>query len=193
MHRTLTLAAPLVGLALALSACGGDAQTAAPATQATVQGISTEYNDADAAFIKDMTPHHSSAVAMARLAPTQAADAQVKAIAARIMAAQEPEIARMKSMSEAWKVDMGAAGGHDMGSMGSGAGSDDEAVLKRLQGAAFDKEFLTRMIAHHSSAVDMAQVELDKGKNPQAKELAGQIIKAQQAEIAEMTALQAKV
>lgn len=193
--RTTTFAAPLVGLALVLSACGSGSDTAAPApaTQASVQGISTQFNDADAAFIKDMVPHHSGALDMAELAPTRAASAEVKALAAQIAAAQEPEITRMEAMSMAWKVDL-PAGGHSMGggaSMGGGMsmGGDDVAALTPLSGAAFDKEWLTRMIAHHTSAVSMSEVELAQGENPQGKELAQQIIAAQKAEITTMNGL----
>lgn len=190
--RTLSLAVPFVGLALALSACGSSTQTASPAAQASVQGVSTEHNDVDAAFIRDMTPHHNGALAMAELAPTRASSPQVKAIAARILGEQQPEIARMMSMSQAWKVDL--AGGASKGSpMGGAMGMDDDAkVLEGLTGPAFDKEFLTRMIAHHTSAVQMAGVELGGGKNPQAKQLGEQITAAQKAEITEMQALLAK-
>ena len=192
--RTLKLAAPLVGLALALSACGGSTETATPTTSATqdsAQGISTQFNDADQAFIKDMSPHHSGALAMAELAPTRAGNADVKAIAAQISAAQEPEIERMKAMGEVWKVDLAGGGGHSMGSTGGGMsmGGDDAAALTPLNGAAFDKEFLTRMIAHHTSAIVMSETELADGKNPQGKELAEQIIAAQKTEITKMTAL----
>ena len=190
--RTLTLAAPLVGLALALSACGGSTETATPSTQQSVQGISTQFNGADEAFIKDMSPHHSGALAMAELAPTRAANADVKAIAARISAAQEPEIERMKGMSAAWKVDLPGGGGGSMGG-GMGMGDGDVAALTPLTGAAFDKEFLTRMIAHHTSAIAMSETELADGENPQGKQLAEQIIAAQKAEITEMTALLTKV
>ena len=192
--RTLTLAAPLVGLALALSACGGSTENATPATQQSLQGISTQFNGAYEAFIKDMSPHHSSAVAMAELAPTRAANADVKAIAAQISAAQQPEIERMKGMSEAWKVDLQGGGGGSMGGgMGMGMGDGDVATLTPLTGAAFDKEFLTRMIAHHTSAIAMSETELAGGENPQGKQLAEQIIAAQKAEIIERTALLTKV
>jgi len=186
----LTLAAPLVGLALALSACGATAETATPAAAPSAQGISGQSNDTDKTFITDMQPHHSGALAMAELAPTRAGDADVKAIAARIAEAQEPELERMKAMGQAWNVDLTGTG-HVMGNAhaGAGMGHDDAGALTPLTGAAFDEEFLTRMIAHHTSAITMAEAELAGGENPQGKELAEQIIAAQKAEIEEMTAL----
>jgi len=42
------------------------------------------------------------------------------------------------------------------------------------------------MIAHHEGAVEMSKEALDKGKRPEIKQLAQQIIKAQEAEIEKM-------
>ncbi|GAA1560183.1 DUF305 domain-containing protein [Dactylosporangium maewongense] len=64
--------------------------------------------------------------------------------------------------------------------------SADMAKLKAATGTDFDKLFLQMMIVHHQGAVTMAQAELTHGTNPDAKALAGRIVKTQQAEIAAM-------
>lgn len=51
-----------------------------------------------------------------------------------------------------------------------------------------DEAFIRGMLAHHRGAVEMAEVELAHGTNPQARDLAQRIIDAQGAEIAEMEA-----
>lgn len=185
-HRTMTLTivAPVVGLALVLSACGGgdDTETAAPAPAATVNGISTAFNDTDEAFIKGMSPHHASAVEMAQLATTRAASPEVKAIASKITAEQEPQMMLMMDLATAWDID--GAGGHSGMSMG-----DDVAALEPLSGAAFDEQFLTRMIAHHEGALEMTAPELAEGEHPQARELAQDIADTQRAEIDVMETL----
>jgi uncharacterized protein (DUF305 family) len=49
-------------------------------------------------------------------------------------------------------------------------------------------DFAKGMIEHHRSGVDMAKVELEKGKDPEMRTLAEDIIKAQNAEIEMMNA-----
>jgi uncharacterized protein (DUF305 family) len=51
-----------------------------------------------------------------------------------------------------------------------------------------DVEFVRSMIPHHQGAIDMAQVELKYGKNPQARAFAEKIIEAQKAEIEQLNA-----
>ena len=55
-----------------------------------------------------------------------------------------------------------------------------------------DKDFVAHMIPHHAGAVDMAQVQLKYGKDPELRKMARDIIKAQEKEIAFMKKWQAK-
>jgi uncharacterized protein (DUF305 family) len=49
-----------------------------------------------------------------------------------------------------------------------------------------DKDFVSHMIPHHQGAVEMAEVELKYGKDPEMRKLAADIIKAQKGEIGRM-------
>ena len=50
-----------------------------------------------------------------------------------------------------------------------------------------DRDFITMMIPHHRSAMDMATIELRHGKRAEVKALAKDIIASQGSEIAKMT------
>ncbi|MBL8640179.1 MAG: DUF305 domain-containing protein [Alphaproteobacteria bacterium] len=66
----------------------------------------------------------------------------------------------------------------------------DDAMMKMHENMAkvaptgdADIDFVTGMIPHHQGAIDMAKIEVEKGKDPEIKKLAQDIIKAQEKEI----------
>ena len=107
--------------------------------------------------------------------------------------------------SAAMKMDHGT--GHAMGGMPAGtahaadtpssraymrAMSDMDAGMATPMTGNADIDFMRGMLAHHEGAIAMAKVELEFGKDPQARALAETIIKAQEAEITVMKAWLAK-
>ena len=80
--------------------------------------------------------------------------------------------------------------------MGKGGGPADTAFMAAMQTMMQDmavkptgdpdKDFVAMMLPHHKGAVDMANVELQYGKDPVLRELATQIVAAQEKEIALM-------
>lgn len=192
-RRTGFAIAAIAAVGLLATACGGG-------DDSTVRSGQTENNQADIAFVRGMIPHHEQAVTMSGYASSRAQSPQVKDLAKRIEAAQEPEIRQMRALLKQWNVKEDAAGGMSgMSGMGSGGGHpgmlmDDElARLRDAKGQDFDRLFLQGMIEHHRGAITASEEEQAQGVSPEAKALAGEIIKAQRAELAEMERLLASV
>ncbi|WP_328971466.1 DUF305 domain-containing protein [Streptomyces sp. NBC_00239] len=193
--------------ALGLAACGDEGDSGAtsappPATASVPATVPAgEHNQADVTFAQGMIPHHRQAILMSEMAQTHASSDEVKALAAKIKKAQDPEIATMTGWLKAWgeKVPTGMDGmdGMDGGDHdGSGMpGMMDNQRMDQLRGASgtgFDTMFLTMMIEHHEGAVEMAKTEKTEGAYGPAKTLADDIITAQTAEIAQMKTMLGK-
>lgn len=217
MHSTTrktALPAAALAAALGLAACGGGSDSAgsgsgtssmsgmggsstaagSPTASATGTPATGANNQADVTFASSMIPHHRQAVSMAELAATRASSADVKALAEQIKAAQGPEIVRMSGWLSGWGVPVpttAGMGSMDMGGASMGGMMSDQQMsdLAAQNGAAFDKAFLTAMVAHHRGAVAMAKTELSQGQNAEAKQLAQSVVDNQSKEIDEMTAL----
>ena len=135
-----------------------------------------------------------SAAKMAELAVERAATNEVRTLAEGIAATQGPEIERMTSWLETWGENPAPAGdmaGMDHSGMDMG-GLDQDAAMEELQslsGTKFDRRFLELMTEHHRGAVEMAEAQLRAGQNPEALELAQQIIDDQTTEIALMATM----
>ena len=187
MASALVVAAAATGL---LAGCGGNttsANTTAPAPSAAsnAPAAGQQHNQADVVFLQNMIPHHAQAIAMSQMASNQATSPQVKDLATRINTEQSPQTQQMSDLLTAWGAPTPATN-TGMGTMGGLGHGQTPAVMS---GALFDRMFLQMMIVHHQDAVIMSQTELVQGSNPATRNLAQQIISAQQAQINEMQAL----
>lgn len=67
--------------------------------------------------------------------------------------------------------------------------SEMDSMMHNLEGKSgdeFDRVFLDDMIVHHEGAVQMSQAALERASHEEIKNLARNIIKAQEEEIAQM-------
>lgn len=216
-HRRTAVAATLSALAvLALGACESAPEAAAPQAGASggasagnsvvapgkpgepARRVSPEEaarllpdespNGADFRYVQMMTVHHRQALTMTALAPQRASSPQVKKVAERISAAQQPEISAM----EGWLKTNGGPreqSGHDHHSMPGMATEAQLAELRKAKGTAFDELFLRLMVVHHEGAVTMAAQVLSEGNNVVVEEMANDVIAQQTAEINRMRSL----
>ena len=187
---------------------------AAGIARARADSVRAPYTDADVRFMTHMIPHHAQAIVMSRLAASHDASIEVRRLAARIINAQQDEIAimqqwladRQKPLPEAHThmhaPGAGTAGGEHaqhaqhaqhMQEMQAHAGMPgmlSDAQLRQLdaaRGREFDRLFLTFMIQHHTGAVTMIRELLaSPPQDETAFRLAADINVDQTTEIARM-------
>ena len=174
---------PRLGLAFLTAWIASACASASPPTPAGANAAELEalylartdsarmrFSDADVRFVTDMIAHHAQALAMAGLAPARGASPAVATLAARIINAQEDEIAWM----EAWLRDRrqpvpnAASGGQEHEHLPGMITPDQLDALGRASGPAFDRLFLTLMIQHHRGAVAMVNELLETDGAAQA-------------------------
>jgi uncharacterized protein (DUF305 family) len=139
----------------------------------------------DKAFIDAMVPHHQGAIAMAEVALKNAEHEEIIQLSRNIISSQQAEIEELKSIKQEEfgttnvPMEMSPEQMRGMGMM-----MDPQQLANQKP---FDEAFIDAMIPHHQSAIEMAQVALENSDNPKIKDLAQNIISAQQREIEQMT------
>jgi uncharacterized protein (DUF305 family) len=133
--------------------------------QARTDSARMRFTEADVRFMTGMIGHHGQALVMARMAPTHGASPSIRTLAARIINAQQDEIATMQG----WLRDRGQPvpeveiagttmkvhGAEHAMHMPGMLTAEQMQELDAARGTEFDRLFLTYMIQHHQGAVTM--------------------------------------
>jgi uncharacterized protein (DUF305 family) len=220
MTRQQTHAITVALLALvALSACSSASRTpvqtasqpapggqgrAAAIAQARADSVRHPYTEADVRFMSGMISHHAQAIVMAGWAPTHDASPSVRTLCARIINAQQDEIATMQQWLRERQQPVPEASATGMKMMMGGAeqvmlmpGMLTEAQMKQLdqaRGPEFDRLFLTFMIQHHRGAVSMVHDLFESygaGQDEKVFKFASDVNVDQSTEIARMERMRA--
>src|ERR671917_656197 len=138
----------------------------------------------DERFIDAMVPHHQGAIEMAKVALKHAEHEEIIQLSHNIISNQQAEIEELKSIKQEEFGTSNVPMEMSQEQMRGMCMMMDPQQLANKE--PFDKAFIDTMIPHHQSAIEMAQVALEKSDNPKIKELAENIISAQQREIEQM-------
>jgi uncharacterized protein (DUF305 family) len=144
----------------------------------------------DLQFIDTMAHHHEGAIQMAEMVLKKSQNEELKKFAQKIIDDQKKENAQMKDWREKWYAGKARAMNMEMPGMKDSMkmmAGDHMKMMGSMEGKAFDVHFLDMMIPHHRDAVTMSKEALNKAERAEIKTLANQIIKAQDAEIKQMT------
>lgn len=146
----------------------------------------------DLQFLDTMIAHHEGAIEMAQAVGAKSSNAELKTLAAKIVADQTREISEMKRWRETWYAGRPSALNMEMAGMTDSMKGMDMSKMNLATGTAFDAEFINQMIPHHQGAIVMAREALTKAEHAELKTLANQIIAEQDAEIKQMQNLKAR-
>lgn len=147
----------------------------------------------EAGFARDMMVHHDQAVTTALLIRDRTDDPVLRAMATDMVMTQQNQIGQMFGWLNVWGLP--ATGpepamtwmGHPTTGLMPGMATPDQILdLAQLSGLDADIAFLQLMIPHHQAAIPMAQAALDGSNVPAVRDLARQILAAQEVEIANM-------
>ncbi|MBD60037.1 MAG: DUF305 domain-containing protein [Citromicrobium sp.] len=199
-----TLAAPLAAQDAPIiqpGAPGSENRTLAAEDATKLAG--TVFTPADARFMQMMIPHHTQALEMTALVEERTSNEDVIALAGRIEAGQDDEIAFMREWltSRGQPVQMshanmgGMSHAEHMAAMGM-ATPDQLARLATLTGSEFDAFFIELMTRHHRGAIDMVDDLLRQpgtAYDPVMFEFVNDIKTEQQGEIERLNAVGAKL
>ena len=169
-------------LVFVLSACGGG-------DSSSDFGTSPSGAAFDRAFIDAMVPHHESAIEMATAAKEAGlSQPDLVKVADDILATQQLEINQMKDWRGEWfgssTIDPNGATALGLSESQMGMQHDADALMNS---GDVNTDFAQMMITHHQGAIDMAKLAADNAEHEELKDLAEEIISAQEREIKVMS------
>lgn len=172
----LVLAAVTVSL---LAGCGTEAGT--PPSSASAG----QFNKTDVMFAQMMLAHQAPSAEMLLLAQQRAASTELKTLVAAIAATEADEAKLMRDWLRQWGQPTASADDSAHAAHG-GLPSTGEAEIESLRNAAeadFDRMFLNLFIGRQNYAVQLAEMEVGHGANPDARALAERVDQSRTAEI----------
>lgn len=175
--RWLLLGVVALAVGALAAGCGGDDSAPQSADSAAVPF--------DQAFIDAMVPHHESALAMAREAKAAGlAEPELVEIADAILQTQQQEIEQMT----AWRGDWFGSSEIDPAGADALGLSPDAMGMTHMSGSFDDASdvdamFASEMVGHHTGAIAMAELALQRSERDEIRQLAQAIIDAQSIEI----------
>ena len=137
-------------------------------------------NNAD--FATMMIAHHVGAVEMSELLLEKGKDPILKSFAEEVIGAQNSEIEQMKNFQNTREISTDYEKFQQALNQSMAAMMDKNIEVHD----DIDKDYAQQMIPHHKSAVEMAEVYLKFGKQPELLKLSKSIVTGQNKEIAEL-------
>ena len=159
--------------------------TGAMAKMMQQMNASKPIGNTDHDFAHMMMAHHQGAVAMSEILLRDGKDATMRQMAEKIKADQQKEIADLDRVAE--RLD-GSAKNYTPKDPNDKFQMKMDQSMKPMMAPMtpsgnVDRDYATMMVAHHTSAVQMAEAEVAMGKDAETKKMAQLMVAAQTKEI----------
>lgn len=143
-------------------------------------------------FAHQMAEHHKGALAMAEVELAHGKDATLRALATQIKADQQREIAELEAAGE--RLDAAPANYKEGAPFATQMKAAMDVMMQGMgtESGNVDADFAAMMVPHHQSAVAMVDALLAHGQDARLKGMAQRMKTAQQKEIKEFQAWQAR-
>jgi uncharacterized protein (DUF305 family) len=157
----------------------------------------------DLMYIDMMIPHHESIIALSQVALSELTDPRLIDIAEAIVGTQDAEIDALTELRQEWYGDAEPVSMEMMMEGMPGMGTDmammEQQMSAELQVQSFcaaedkDLAFIEQVIPHHQMAIDASEMALEQAVHPELKEIARDVIDAQQQEIDTLEAIRTEL
>jgi len=164
----------MMAAAFAIAPVLAQTQTTKPAT--TTQTAAATMN-ADQEFAKAAAGSGMAEVELAKLAQQKSTNAEVKALADRLVTDHMKANDELKSLA--------AAKGIMLPAMMDAKHKATHDSLAKLSGAAFDHAFMPEIVTAHKASVDRFRTESQTGKDPELKAFAAKTLPTIEAHLAQ--------
>ncbi|WP_224996046.1 DUF305 domain-containing protein [Cesiribacter sp. SM1] len=170
-----------------------------------MEGVELEERNVDQSFAQLMIYHHQGAINMAHQVMQSGDNAEISNRARQMITTKQQEIDRLQQFAAnsagTTTQQMGTTG--TTGASGTVTGTTSAEPKEQLKNATegtmgqllqenlngdADHDFAHIMILHHQDAIEMAEVEMQFGENPEVKAIAEQIIQNNRQQIQELDA-----
>jgi uncharacterized protein (DUF305 family) len=140
---------------------------------AAAADTSVDHVQADVVFSQVMVTHHRQTVQLAEVAAERGDSSYVRELSKKLIAEENKDIDMMASWLQSWEEPVPPL---PTGTMGA----------ELPKGSAFDRQWLKALSEHLEHGIHMAETVKKAGRHGPTLELANQIIRAQNAELAEI-------
>lgn len=158
--------------------------------------MTSPYSDTgniDIDFLSNMKPHHQGAIDSSKELLKYSSNNTVRNIAQRIIKDQEQEIKTFNALIKILKKENSPNTNVNLAKFVKDAKKDMDVMMKKMMKVKLshnpDKDFLNAMRYHHQGAVAASKQILKYTQDSRIREIAENIIRAQEKEIQEFTTL----